>query len=56
MNFVHGKDLLEICERENKKISRVMLERELELGHLSEDEIIDKLAYSLEIMIEIIGA
>jgi len=50
MNFVHGKDLLEICERENKKISRVMLERELELGHLSEDEIIDKLAYSLEIM------
>lgn len=29
MNFTNGAELLECCEKENKKISEVMFEREI---------------------------
>lgn len=36
MNFVNGKQLLDYCEKENKKISEAMFEREI--THLEADE------------------
>ena len=29
MNFINGAELLEYCEKENKKISEAMFEREI---------------------------
>lgn len=52
MDFTNGKELLQICRNENKKISEVMLEREVFLGTLSEKEILNKLTVSLNIMKE----
>ena len=31
MNFIDGDELLTLCEKENKKISEIMLEREVQL-------------------------
>lgn len=52
MDFTSGNELLAICEKENLKISEVMLKREVSLGKLSEDEVLKKLTRSLEIMKE----
>ena len=50
MDFINGKELLQICRSENKKISRVMLEREVFLGSRTEEEVLEKLKVSLGIM------
>ena len=50
MDFTNGKELLQICNGQNKKISDVMLEREVFLGTHSEDEILKRLSVSLDIM------
>jgi L-serine dehydratase len=50
MNFTNGKELLEICNKHNKKIYEVMLAKEVALSGLSEEEIREKMKVSLEIM------
>lgn len=50
MNFTNGKELLELCNKNNKKIYEVMLAKEVELSGLSEETIRDKMRESLEIM------
>lgn len=50
MNFTNGKELLELCNKNNKKIYEVMLAKEVELSGLSEEAIRDKMKESLEIM------
>ena len=32
MNFINGAELLEYCEKENKKISEAMFEREIDVS------------------------
>lgn len=50
MNFANGKELLDLCNKHNKKIYEVMLSKEIELSGLSEEEIREKMRISLEIM------
>lgn len=50
MDFINGESLLALCAKENKKISEVMLAREIELGETTKDEVYKKLAYSISIM------
>lgn len=50
MNFYTGQALLEVCEKENISISEAMKRREMELGSISEEEIMTKLARAWEIM------
>jgi len=50
MNFTNGKELLELCNKHNKKIYEVMLSKEVELSGLSEEQIREKMRVSLEIM------
>ena len=50
MNFTNGKELLDLCNKHNKRIYEVMLAKEVELSGLSEEEIRDKMRESLEIM------
>jgi len=50
MDFINGESLLALCASENKKISEVMLEREIELGETTKEEVYKKLAYSISIM------
>lgn len=50
MNFTNGKELLDLCNKHNKKIYEVMLAKEVELSGLSEEEIREKMRESLEIM------
>ncbi len=50
MDFINGESLLALCAKENKKISEVMLEREIELGETTKEDVYKKLAYSISIM------
>ena len=50
MDFINGESLLALCAKENKKISEVMLEREITLGETTKEEVYKKLAYSISIM------
>ncbi|ABR48475.1 L-serine dehydratase, iron-sulfur-dependent, alpha subunit [Alkaliphilus metalliredigens QYMF] len=52
MSFTNGIELLEICEKSNKKIYEVMIEKEIEDTGLSEIEIREKMTESLTIMKE----
>ena len=52
MEIQSGFDLLQECEKRKLPISAVMLEREIENGKLSREEIIKKLKRSLQIMRE----
>ena len=50
MDFINGESLLALCAKENKKISEIMLEREITLGETTKEEVYKKLAYSISIM------
>ena len=50
MDFINGESLLALCAAENKKISEIMLEREIDLGETTKEEVYKKLAYSISIM------
>lgn len=50
MNFINGQELLELCDKHNKKIYQIMLTKERELSGLSEEEIRNKMEESLDIM------
>ena len=50
MDFINGESLLALCAAENKKISEIMLEREIDLGETTKEEVYKKLAYSINIM------
>ncbi|SHJ51436.1 L-serine ammonia-lyase, iron-sulfur-dependent, subunit alpha [Tepidibacter formicigenes] len=50
MNFTNGKELLELCEKHNKTIYEVCIEREIELTGKTREEIMDRMKHSLEIM------
>mgnify|MGYP003308048610 CR=1 FL=1 len=50
MDFINGESLLALCASENKKISEVMLAREIDLGETTKEAVYEKLAYSISIM------
>ncbi len=50
MDFTNGKELLKLCNNEEKKISDIMLERETTLGNLNTESILSRLQISLDIM------
>ena len=50
MDFISGKNLLDVCQKEGKSISTIMMEREVDHGELSKEEIIEKLDTVLSIM------
>ncbi len=50
MNFINGQELLELCDKHNKKIYQIMLSKERELSGLSEEKIRNKMEESLAIM------
>jgi len=50
MNFTKGTELLDLCKKYNKKIFQIMIEREIAITNTSEEEIINKMMVSLEIM------
>ncbi|MDD6881749.1 MAG: L-serine ammonia-lyase, iron-sulfur-dependent, subunit alpha [Firmicutes bacterium] len=50
MDFFNGEGLLKLCKESNKKISEVMLAREIQLGETTKEEVYKKLAYSISIM------
>ena len=50
MDFFNGEGLLKLCNESNKKISEVMLAREIQLGETTKEEVYKKLAYSISIM------
>lgn len=50
MDFKSGKELLELCKNNDLRISDVMLRREAEETGSSEEEILEKLKVSLDIM------
>ena len=50
MNFIDGDELLTLCEKENKKISEIMLEREVQLFKTTKEEALAKMRHSYEIM------
>lgn len=50
MDFFNGEGLLKLCSESNKKISEVMLAREIQLGETTKEEVYKKLAYSISIM------
>ncbi|SES74175.1 L-serine ammonia-lyase [Natronincola peptidivorans] len=52
MNFTKGYELLKLCQQHNKKISRIMIEREQNIAGVNESEIVSKMKISLDIMKE----
>ena len=50
MDFTSGKTLLSLCSAENVSISEAMLRREISLGEISREEILEKLNASIAIM------
>ncbi len=50
MNFRDGDELLTLCEKENKTISEIMLEREIQLFKTTKEEAFAKMKHSYEIM------
>lgn len=50
MNFIDGKELLNLCHTHHLTISEVMIRREMELFHASREEILKRMAHAYEIM------
>lgn len=50
MNFQTAEELLSLCEAHKLPISKVMLEREKTISHMSEEEILKALHHSYDIM------
>lgn len=50
MEFKDGKELLELCENNNKKIYEICIERECFKSNLTKDEVIKKMEVSFNIM------
>ena len=50
MDFFNGEGLLKLCNESNKKISEVMLAREIPLGETTKEEVYKKLANTISIM------
>ncbi|WP_072723185.1 L-serine ammonia-lyase, iron-sulfur-dependent, subunit alpha [Tepidibacter thalassicus] len=50
MNFTNGEELLRLCEKNNKTIYEVCIEREMEISGKSKEEILNRMRESLEIM------
>lgn len=50
MNFISAKELLFLCSKQDKSISQVMVEREMEVFGVSEEEIYERLSHSYDIM------
>lgn len=50
MNFRTGEELLEVCERHQIPISKAMLEREKTISNCTEEEIIEGIRHSYDIM------
>lgn len=54
MKFSSIKDLIDLCESENKKISEVMIESEVEENNYSREEIYNQMKKNLQVMSEAI--
>ena len=52
MDFKNAKGLLELCQKQNLPISRIMLNREITEGEMPEEEALSRMARALEIMKE----
>lgn len=50
MNFNSGKEIVDLCNHKGKKIYELMIEREIELQDITEAEIRENMAISLNIM------
>ncbi|WP_053985563.1 L-serine ammonia-lyase, iron-sulfur-dependent, subunit alpha [Niameybacter massiliensis] len=50
MNFQTAEELLNLCKEHGLPISKVMLEREKTIGHMSEEDILKALMHSYDIM------
>ncbi len=50
MNFISGKELLDLCNKNNLPISEVMIQRELSNTQTTREEIIEKMTKSLNII------
>lgn len=50
MNFINGKELLDLCNKNNLPISEIMIKRELANVQTTREEIIQKMTKSLNIM------
>ena len=52
MDFKNAKELLELCQKQNLPISRIMLNREITEGEMPEEEALSRMVRALEIMKE----
>jgi L-serine dehydratase len=52
MNFKNGKELLAICKKEDKSIAEIMIQRETSKFKLTEEEVLDKMKETMQIMEE----
>ncbi len=50
--FNKGEELIKLCKEKNKKISEIVIEKECEITEETPQEVIDKMKYNLEVMIE----
>lgn len=50
MNFINSKELLALCDEKQCTISEAMLEREIELFHQSQTEVLGQMAHAYDIM------
>lgn len=50
--FNTGKELLELCKEKNRKISEIVIEREMEHNKMSFDELMDKMKLVLDTMLK----
>lgn len=52
MNFKNGKELLAICKKEDKSIAEIMIQRETSKFKLTEEEVLDKMKETMQVMEE----
>lgn len=50
MNFTNAEDLLKICKEQNISISTGMIKREMKIGEVSQEEIIQNMTRAFQIM------
>jgi len=50
MNFTNAEDLLKICKEQKLSISKVMMRREMNIGEVGQEEVIQKMTYAFQIM------
>lgn len=50
MDFISAKELLTLCQTHHSSISNIMLQREIQVGEMPKDIVIDKLNIALDIM------